>query len=95
MKNTRRRSKPKSRAHANVAAPRQAVTRREYAELVLRLASAELQTKKNRAAIDLQAQQIRQLQDQVNALAVALPSQPVSRDIPALPIAVVTPTIES
>ena len=97
MKKTLRRSKPKRRSHASVPARRQAVTRREYAELVVRLGSAELQMQRNRASIDSQAQLIRQLQDQLNALAIAQSPQAVSvsGDNPALPIAVATPTVES
>ena len=95
MKKTLRRSKPKRRSHASVPARRQTVTRREYAELVVRLGSAELQMQRNRASIDLQAQLIRQLQDQLSAIAIAQSPQAVSGENPVLPIAVATPTVES
>jgi hypothetical protein len=95
MKKTIRRTKPKRRSHAGVTAPRPGVTRREYAEVVVRLGSVELQIQRNRAVIDLQGQRINQLQEQLNAVGAAAASQTASAEIPALPIAVSTPTVES
>jgi hypothetical protein len=95
MKKPLRRTKLKGRSHTNVPAPRRVVTRREYAEVVLRLGSVERQAQQNRAAIELQAQRIIQLQEQLNAVATAAPPHTVSAEIPELPMTMTAPTVES
>jgi hypothetical protein len=44
------------------------VTRREYAELIVRLGSVELQAHRNRVTLDLQGQRIAQMQEELNLL---------------------------
>ena len=84
-----RRSKSKRRSSAATPGARQSVTRREYAELVVRLGSVELQAQRNRATLDLHAQKIAQLQQELS-LAQAAQSPPT-----AIGIAIPAPVIES
>ena len=87
----RKRSKVRSQPHKRSVRP--AVSRREYAELVVRLGSVELQIQRNRAELELHAQRIAQLQESVDALkAAALPTA-LANEMP-LPIPP-TPTVES
>ena len=95
MKKTLRRTQSKGRSRANVPTQRRAVTRGEYAEVVVRLGAVELQMQRNRADIDLQAQRIAQLQEQLRAIPTALPAQTVSKEMPPLPIATTAPAVES
>lgn len=74
--------------------PRRIVTRREYAELLLRLAATEVQTQRQRAALELQEQRITQLQEQIDALKNTTVAQAVANDLAAVPLPV-APTIES
>jgi hypothetical protein len=71
------------------------VTRREYAELVVRLGSVELQMQRNRAIIDLNTQRITQVLDQVNELKATAATTSLANELPALPLPVTTPTVES
>jgi hypothetical protein len=75
-------------------APRRSVTRREYAELAVRLGSAELQMQRNRTIIDGLVQRVAQLQEQVIALYASAAKQALVTDLPALP-PTTTPTVES
>ena len=79
-----RRSKSKRRSSAAAPGARQSVTRREYAELVVRLGSVELQVQRNRAMLDLHAQRIAQLQEQLSLAHAA--AQPPGTDTMAVPI---------
>ena len=92
MSKTLRRSKPKRRSRS---APRSrpAVSRREYAEVVLRLGSLELQVQRNRAELELHAQRIAELQEFVASRKTAV--SPLSSEIPPLPIPPPTSTVES
>ena len=72
-----------------------AVTRREYAELVVRLGSVEIQAQRNRATIDAQAQRLVQLQEQIDALKAPAVTQQLTQEIAALPLTPGTPTVES
>jgi hypothetical protein len=93
-KKLRRRTSTKRQTRAAVPVPRRTVTRREYAELAVRLGSAELQMQRNRAAIDLLAQRVAQLHEQVNALQASMVTPAFGTELPALPPAT-TPTVES
>jgi hypothetical protein len=74
--------------------PRRSVTRREYAELAVRLGAVEMQMQRNRTTVEAQALRIAQLQEQVNALQASTVTQAFGTDLPALP-SVPTPTVES
>jgi hypothetical protein len=74
-----------------VPSPRRTVTRREYAEVVVRLGAAELQLQRTRAALETQAQRIAQLEEQVTALTSATAAQALA----TLPVPATTPTVES
>jgi hypothetical protein len=86
----------KSRHRRGSISPRRSVTRREYAELAVRLGAIELQAQRNRAAIELQAERLTHLQEQVNALtAAAAGAQALSQEGPAAPLTPTTRTVES
>jgi hypothetical protein len=89
-----RRTKPKHRSRTIERSSRSAVSRREYAELVVRLGSVELQAQRNRAELELHAQRIAQLQELVDALKAAAVSPALASEIPPLPIPPM-PTVES
>ncbi len=88
-------TKSKRRARAPLPRNTSSVTRREYAEVVVRLGSVELQIQRNRAIIDLQTQRIAQLLEQINELKAAVATQSLAQEIPALPLIPTTPTVES
>ena len=90
----RRRTKAKRRLPAIARPTSRGVSRREYAELVLRLGSVELQVQRNRAEIELHTQRIAQLQDTMDALKIASPSSAFASDLPALTTPP-KPTVES
>ena len=73
---------------------RRSVTRREYAELVVRLAATEVQTQRQRAVLELQEQRISHLQEQIDALKTTTATQARANDLSVVPLPV-TPTIES
>jgi hypothetical protein len=87
-----RRTKVKGSTRAAVPTPRRSVTRREYAELVVRLGSVELQAQRNRATLDLQARRIAELQEQLSLLQAA---QSLAKDVPGVPVPPPIPTVES
>lgn len=74
--------------------PRRTVTRREYAEIVVRLAATEVQTQRQRAALELQEQRITHLQEQIDALKNTTVAQALANDISTVPLPA-RPTIES
>ena len=82
------------RRTASMSSMRSGVSRREYAEVVVRLGSVELQAQRNRAELELHAQRIAQLQELVESLKRTSPSPALSSEIPALPIPP-KPTVES
>jgi hypothetical protein len=88
-----RRRKQAKRPSPASRSSRTGVSRREYAELVLRLGSVELQVQRNRAEIELHTQRIAHLQDTIEALKTTSAAV-LSTDIAALP-APPTGTIES
>jgi hypothetical protein len=61
------------------------ISRREYAELVLRLSSAELQAQRNRAELDLHAARITELQGILENLMRAADAAAAASELPALP----------
>ncbi|RPI57772.1 MAG: hypothetical protein EHM55_00655 [Acidobacteria bacterium] len=67
------------------ASPRTGVSRREYAELVVRLGSVELQLQRSRAELEVHARRIAQLQEQLESLKAATPA-PAIAEIAALPL---------
>jgi hypothetical protein len=71
------------------------VTRREYAELVVRLGSVELLAHRNRAVLDRQAQRIAQLEEQLRALQADALARSLPQKIPAAPASPPIPTVES
>ena len=89
-----RRTKPKHQSRTIERSSRPAVSRREYAELVVRLGSVELQIQRNRAELELHAQRIAQLQELVAALKAAAVPSALASEIPPLPLPP-TPTVES
>jgi hypothetical protein len=89
-----RRTKTKRAARAAIPLPRRTVTRREYAELVVRLVATEAQTQRQRAALAVQEQRITQLQEEMDALKKATVAQAIANDIALVPLPA-TPTIES
>jgi hypothetical protein len=89
-----RRKASKRRLPSSRRSSRPGVSRQEYAELVVRLGSVELQAQRNRAELELHAQRIAQLQELVAALKAAALSAAVASDMPPLPIPP-TPTVES
>jgi CII-binding regulator of phage lambda lysogenization HflD len=93
-KKLRRPTSTKRRSRVAVPPARRAVTRREYAELAVRLGSAELQMQRNRTVIDALVQRVAQLQEQVSALHANAAQQTLVAELPALPPAT-TPTVES
>ncbi len=94
MSKTLRRSKPKRRSRPATPRSRPSVSRREYAEVVLRLGSIELQVQRNRAELELHAQRIADLQELVRSLNKATLSPALSNEIPPLPLPP-KPTVES
>jgi hypothetical protein len=72
-----------------------AVTRREYAEVVVRLGSLEIQVQRNRTTIELQAQRIVELQEQIDALKAPAVAQQLTQELAAVPLAPGIPTVES
>ena len=88
-----RRSAATKRRRVSIPATRRSVTRREYAELALRLGAVEMQMQRNRTEIERQAQRIVQLQEQVNALLAKTLTPSLGPEI-ALP-PTTTPTVES
>jgi hypothetical protein len=70
------------------------VSRREYAELVVRLGGVELQAQRNRAELELHAARIAQFEEIFENLRKAASAATLSSDIPDLPITP-TPTVES
>jgi uncharacterized coiled-coil protein SlyX len=92
-KKLRRVTAPKRRRVA-VVAPRRSITRREYAELAVRLGAAELQMQRNRAIIDGLVQRVAQLQEQVMALQASTAKPAPVTDFPIMP-PTTTPTVES
>jgi hypothetical protein len=81
-----RRSKAtKRRSAKTVRSSSRAVTRREYAELVVRLGSVELQTQRTRAELELHARRIAQLHDLVEALRLAGAASALSSEMAVLP----------
>jgi hypothetical protein len=70
------------------------VTRREYAELVVRIGSVELQAHRNRAILDLQAKRIAQMQEELNRLHASAVQSRVA-DVAGLAMAPPAATVES
>jgi hypothetical protein len=95
MTKTPRSSKPKRRARATLPPVRRSVTRREYAAVVVRLGTLEIQVQRNRGTIELQAQRIGHLQEQIEVLKAAAAQQTLATEIAALPLSPTTPTVES
>jgi hypothetical protein len=91
---TRHHKKLKGHSRDSGRSSRSGVSRREYAELVLRLGSLELQVQRNRAELELHAHRIADLQETVEALKLAAPSAALSSEIPSLP-APPKPVVES
>ena len=86
--------KPTRRPRRAALAPPRTVTRRDYAELVVRLGATELQVKRHRAAIEQQARLITQMQAQLDALKTVAAAQTLAHDLAALPLPT-PPTVES
>ncbi len=84
------------RQHARGADPsrRSSVSRREYAELVVRLGTVELQARRYRGELEAQARRIAQLQDQLDRLKPAATSAAHASDIVVLPLPA-KPIVES
>jgi hypothetical protein len=92
--NPTQRAKPKRRSRAEPTASRRPVTRREYAELLVRLGSVELQVRRNRADLELQARRIAQLEGQIAAPNAAAPAVTRPVEIAAL-VVPPAPPVES
>jgi hypothetical protein len=68
--------------HEKRAVTARGVSRREYAELVLRLGSAELQVQRNRAELELHASRIAQLHEILDHLMQAAEAAAAAKDLP-------------
>jgi hypothetical protein len=70
------------------------VTRREYAELVVRLGSLELQAQRNRARLEVQGERIAQMQEQLDMLRASRGQSPAA-DIRGIAMPPPPATVES
>ena len=88
-----RKTPRKSRRSARVPSVRRPVSRKEYAEVVARLGTIELQLRRCRMDLDLQLARTAQLQLELDA--VRKPTTPAAgADVTSLPLPV-THTVES
>jgi hypothetical protein len=76
------RSKQRRRLQPGTRAASRGISRHEYAELVLRLGSAELQVQRNRAELELHASRIAQLQEILENLMRAAEAAAAAKEIP-------------
>ena len=81
MTKTVRRNKPKRRTRATPPSPRRQVTRREYAEVAVRLGALEMQVQRNRGTMELQAQRIARLQEEIDALKASAARQTLATEM--------------
>ena len=89
------RKSPRKPGRLRPASQRQAISRREYADIVARLGGIELQVRRNRSDLDQQLTRITQLQLELDALKKPQGSTLTAGEIPALPAIGTTPVVES
>lgn len=80
------RTEPRPHPRRNAPSRRSGVSRREYAELVVRLGTVELQSRRYRAELETHARRIAQLQEQLERLKPAATPAAHAADIVVMPL---------